>query len=305
MITYQLLTGRTAQQADEFLTRYHRWQNDQTESITGSVSVATADVPTFSRSVFNQLVADNKKMSEQIAQLVTAVNQLQLRLPKLEGKDPNHPKFPVIQTYEVVSGDVVLAHAIRVWNGVVLNRHAYKEATHIRCGGVSYDIRGLRFDDLAEDLIYVPVAITGTKGVPLDKFALPQQNETVGLFSVVNGQFTFGPVGLIESDVAEVSYSTDPGDCGCPLLNKQGKIVGIHHADHEFVPVTEKILKFFRSSTATNTASARPSTATISSSTPKCESSRNRNSDRRSNSLTVNRYEAPASRSSGEATSPK
>jgi hypothetical protein len=169
-----------------------------------------------------------------------------------EAVRPDNPPFPTFETGFVEGpDDQKLCSFLRVGNGIVTVRHVLGDAE--KFSGMSFNKDKTRCVKLAPDLSFLFVSPPTVSCVPVNKFAVASDallGKKVAICGPLNKHLSTGVITRITyegSDVyIEYNLSTEIGDCGCPVVLEDGRIVAIHRADGQGVGFTDEMLKFFR-----------------------------------------------------------
>lgn len=169
---------------------------------------------------------------------------------KREAINNNNLPIPTYQTIACKNGDTVICSGIRVSNGVLTTGHSCLDITHFG----AQPLNGSKWYGVAEDLAFTPQVVNGTRVILTPKFRAVTKQDVgirVGIYDPVNHLMTFGHVTAVEIGQAgaQVTYdcSTQKGCCGSPVVDENGKIIGIHVADKTATGITDQLLAFFRS----------------------------------------------------------
>lgn len=182
---------------------------------------------------------------------------------KFEAADPNFPSFPLFD-----STVVMMYHGQPVCNGVQLTcglvTVSHSEVDSCRYRNVVYDLSKIArrrvSDDL--DLVLIPTIIPSVPVAKLSSLATPTIGMRVSLTDYISRRSTTGIVRDVRDITADVDYETQQGTCGAALIDVSGHMVGIHYADHAFVPFTSQVLKFFREQGGASRLESRSTKAT-------------------------------------------
>lgn len=174
----------------------------------------------------------------------------------LEAANPQNVSFAVFPTYLATSKGKPLGSCILVAGGVVMPHHYASSVDGIKIDGVVGDIQGAKSVKIGEDLDWYYVAIPGHSSIGAKRFHVPVSGERVGFYDALRKKM--GVAHISDPVVGTYNADSDYGMCGTPLVNEEGFIVGIHVADRGFEPVTDAMIKFFRSSPASQGSKLKP-----------------------------------------------
>jgi hypothetical protein len=146
------------------------------------------------------------------------------------------------------------------WCGVVMNKHAYEECTHVRFGDKIYPRSAISHNLKYNSDLVVMKPIDGMpKGLPKRRFEEPALDQRVLMLNIgsnlkANEAVSEGFVKAVDEKGAHgvqlrVTNSTQPGDCGALYLNTNSSVVGFHFkrgtkgVDNLAIPVTAEFLQ--------------------------------------------------------------
>ena len=146
---------------------------------------------------------------------VKEISHHMIKLVKIEG-----------QTETFVSSGYV------AWCGIVCNKHAYDQATHFKVGDKVIAKTKIHYSNVMNKDIVICARFDGAPSpLPKKRFALPAINDKVALVNQKGGvnigtvmSMDEGPQG----SQVRATYSSEPGDCGGPLINTNSYVVGFH-----------------------------------------------------------------------------
>jgi len=169
---------------------------------------------------------------------------------RVESINPVNKPVPVIPMFMLKDRNKnIIQHAIAVSGGILTTAHSFNECAFVTDShGKDRAIpEGAKYNasEVGEDLVYCKMYF-GEPSVKLTRFHEPVQGMRVGVFDQVNGNLSMGYVMSVQMRSFTHDLSTMQGTCGAPIVDENGRIVGIHNADKSAVIVGDAALKFFR-----------------------------------------------------------
>jgi len=187
-----------------------------------------------------------------------------------ESFNPSNPSHRTFDENLFVVKDLkeqVLASAVSVPGGVLINTHVLEDASYLTHNENVYEIpRTVRKDavSLGTDLTFLKL-ITPVPAVKLKRLAAPIDGMKVGVTDFVNHATS---TAVVSSAVAGTyNASTDFGTCGTPVVAID-KVVGIHNRNRGFCPFTNDMITLFRTATGSSSSKIAPTSVASASAQP-------------------------------------
>jgi hypothetical protein len=199
---------------------------------------------------FAKLTAEDKAKAAKLKKQVESANE---KLEALVASNPKvnlrHAQFRI----DVLKDDDYTSSGVVAWCGIIMNAHAYDQATHFSYADKKVPKTNIWYRDFGNRDIVVCAFFDGCpKPVQKKYFEKPADGTAVYMIDQ-DAQVCRGMVLCADEQgmfglQARATYSSEPGDCGCAVINTNGSIVGIHFSagkvkqDNLFYPVNEKLL---------------------------------------------------------------
>lgn len=146
-----------------------------------------------------------------------------------------------------------ISGALTAWCGIIVNAHAYTAGTHFRSNGKTIEKTKLAYETSNKDIRVCQFFDGCPKPLSKKYFECPETSQAVFLIDQ-SGKIARGLVMSTDEQgthglQARATYSSEPGDCGGPVINTNGSVVGIHFSagkpkvDNLFYPVCDSLLK--------------------------------------------------------------
>jgi hypothetical protein len=198
------------------------------------------------------LLDNPRKLCDEVA----AVEKVMAEDDKERRKEAFHEECPPIRTYPggfcFDKDRQKLCHCLSVGGGLLTTAHQMDRVAFV--GPDEHNLVAMTAADrprvIGRDLVWIPKTVVSIGNIPLKCFSVPVDGRKIGIHDSVNKKMATGALDdVVESAeglVLRYKLSTELGTCGAPVIDEQGFIVGIHHADGEGLAVTQQFLEFFR-----------------------------------------------------------
>jgi hypothetical protein len=136
--------------------------------------------------------------------------------------------------------------------GIVVNKHGYARAASFEFFGKKIPKTKIVYDNLPNSDMLVCAGFDGMPKVKKSLFALPEESQKVYLIDQ-RGNTCPGLNQKVDEQgtcklQARATYSSEEGDCGGPVINANGSVVGFHFSagnpkkDNLYMPVDPTFL---------------------------------------------------------------
>jgi len=188
-----------------------------------------------------------KEVEKQTARAVDRINEALVHSNPIYKTDKIRPSVLKLLDAE----QKLVVHAVSTSSGVLMNKHAFDRVVYYEFQGKVSELNTKSFKQLShKDLILLPVA-NGTSFIKKADFELPSVGQKVTI--VHSSGHSFGPLSSVdetpEGCEVVVNASTEPGWCGSPYINQNGRVVAIHCAagkpgrDNIGIAITKDIIE--------------------------------------------------------------
>jgi len=242
--------------------------DDDEEALAApSVAVHSSSAPKIQRPT---------PQDDRLARLETLVSSLVEKVSLLtplgekkchEAMHPENPVIPMLKCAYICDADRrPISHCFSVGGFLVFNKHVYERAKFVKVGDTftACEWKSEQATTLHSDLVAVRRTFPGVPAYSVKRCQVPMLNEKVGFTDTINSIAGSGFIESLNGEYATVKYSSQQGTCGVPVISLSSQcIVGVHAVDGGFIPITPKMLQFFRGQSGASTSNATPTSTTV------------------------------------------
>jgi hypothetical protein len=175
-------------------------------------------------------------------------------------------KFPVHESIMIAKTDKNRMCAVRIWNGIATMAHIFKDcvvdAITFSKGDCKVELKKEEGKLVGRDLLFFPYSGVGKEGAIAKMRSLRAADPVVGKKSMLvtytteedcakaNAKRDIGVIKSVEREPmkerALYTASSMEGNCGSPVIDTDGRVIGFHDAtlgtENVFIPITPAIV---------------------------------------------------------------